>query len=162
MSNRTPNTDRYKSRETAMFVNEHLSRRLKVRTYSALMTHLASEQLSVDALISMAASNELVGFIRGFGRVSANDLRSVLIDIGKIEKQFDTDTKARLIEFDGEIDKTTMSDVLLITARNIEDAFLSAGANPVQDYNYVDLFTLALPFVLESWKVSDGQLTLTV
>ncbi len=45
-----------------------------------------------------------------------------------------------------------MSDEYLAIAYNIEQALLDAGAEPRKDYNYLDLFTLAQPMLIEFWK----------
>jgi len=45
-----------------------------------------------------------------------------------------------------------LDDFLFTVAESIEEAFLSAGAQPGKDYHYRDLFTLAAPFAIEQWK----------
>ena len=44
------------------------------------------------------------------------------------------------------------SDFYVIMAKNIEDALMTARAEPGKDYTILDLFRLAQPFVVEQWK----------
>jgi len=60
--------------------------------------------------------------------------------------------ETHLIRFVGSTEPETLEDLLLIMAKNVEEAMLSAGATPGKDYTYRDLFTLATPFVLKVWK----------
>ena len=55
----------------------------------------------------------------------------------------------------GETDATCLEDLLLVIAKNIELSMLAAGATPVVDYTYLDLFELAAPFALSVFEKSD-------
>lgn len=50
------------------------------------------------------------------------------------------------------LDETSFNDVLVMFARNIEDALIEAGAEPGVDYSRLDLFKLAQPYVMERFK----------
>ena len=54
-----------------------------------------------------------------------------------------------------------LSDLLLIMAKNVEAAYLSAGAIPGKDYTMRDLFTMGLPFALKVWEDSNGDIGYT-
>ena len=64
-----------------------------------------------------------------------------------------------LIRLVGSTDPTCLEDLLLVMAKNVEATLRAAGAKPGTDYNHRDLFTMALPFAVEVWKKSDGQMT---
>lgn len=53
---------------------------------------------------------------------------------------------ARLIKVYETYDQESLTDHLLIMAKDIEDALLQAGATPGKDYTYVKLFELAVQF----------------
>lgn len=55
----------------------------------------------------------------------------------------------------GETDATCLDDLLLVMAKNMELSMLAAGATPVVDYTYLDLFMLAAPFALSVFEKSD-------
>ena len=59
-------------------------------------------------------------------------------------------------------DPTTLTDLLLVMAKNVEDAILETGsAVPGVDYTLRDLFMLAQPFALNVWKNSKNKVTFT-
>jgi hypothetical protein len=61
--------------------------------------------------------------------------------------------KERLIQFEADcVGETYLQDFLTIVAQNIETSFLQSGAEPGKDYNYRDLFQLAVPFVRDHAK----------
>ena len=60
--------------------------------------------------------------------------------------------RTHLIHYVGGNDTTSLEDLLLVVAKNIEEAMLTAGAEPGKDYTYRDLFTLSLPFAVDTWK----------
>jgi hypothetical protein len=62
--------------------------------------------------------------------------------------------ESHLIRFVGKTEPEALEDLLLIMAKNVESAMVTAGAEPGKDYTYRDLFTLAMPLVLEVWKTS--------
>ena len=62
--------------------------------------------------------------------------------------------ETHLIRFFSSTEPEALEDLLLIMAKNVEEAMLMAGAKPGEDYTYRDLFTLATPFVLEVWRTS--------
>lgn len=45
-------------------------------------------------------------------------------------------------------DVNYISDALLVVASNIEDTLLLNGAEPGKDYSYMDLYNLAMKYVL--------------
>jgi hypothetical protein len=49
-------------------------------------------------------------------------------------------------------DHSTLEDLLLVMAKNVEDSLLEAGAKPGKDYTLLDLYKLAQPFALETFK----------
>ena len=49
----------------------------------------------------------------------------------------------------GSVDMTALEDVLLVMAKNMENALRSAGAKSGEDYKIKDLFEMATPFALE-------------
>jgi hypothetical protein len=65
------------------------------------------------------------------------------------------DVFSELIGPIGETDATCLEDLLLVIAKNIELSMLAAGATPVVDYSYLDLFELAAPFALSVFEKSD-------
>ena len=52
------------------------------------------------------------------------------------------------------------SDNLYVFISAIEDALLTAGAEPGKDYNYTDLLVSAVPFLKNSWKT--GKITVSI
>ncbi|WP_444913268.1 hypothetical protein [Microbulbifer sp. PAAF003] len=66
-----------------------------------------------------------------------------------------------LIQRFEEVDQTDLTDMLMIAARNVEDALIQSGATPGKDYNILDVYTLAQPFALELFRTND-QATFTV
>jgi len=63
-----------------------------------------------------------------------------------------------LIPYVGGTDPTALEDLLLVLAKNVEEALVASGAEPGKDYQRLDLFKLALPFAVETWKQS-GKVT---
>lgn len=63
-----------------------------------------------------------------------------------------TTVPEQLIRHVNQTDPTALPDLLLLMAKNVESAFLEAGAVPEKDYTFRDLFTMGLPFALEVWK----------
>lgn len=53
-------------------------------------------------------------------------------------------------------DATTLEDLLLIMAKNMEQSLIEAGATPGKDYSVRDLYTWATPFALEVFKKNDS------
>jgi len=49
-------------------------------------------------------------------------------------------------------DHTTLEDLLLVMAKNVECSLMEAGAKPGKDYTLLDLYKLAQPFALETYK----------
>jgi hypothetical protein len=49
-------------------------------------------------------------------------------------------------------DITALEDLFLCMAATIEDSLLQAGAEPGIDYSRLDLYKLAQPFVLHTYK----------
>lgn len=41
----------------------------------------------------------------------------------------------------------TLTDYLLIIARDVEDSMMSAGAEPGKDYTYLDIFKMAVELI---------------
>ena len=54
-----------------------------------------------------------------------------------------------------EVDQTNLTDMLMIAARNVEDALIQSGAIPGKDYNILDVYKLAQPFALELFQKND-------
>lgn len=61
------------------------------------------------------------------------------------------DTQPLIPKFN-EIDTNDAQDLFIIAAAAIEQALMQTGAEPGTDYNKLDLFNLAQPFVLERFK----------
>lgn len=59
-------------------------------------------------------------------------------------------------------DPNTLEDLLLIFAKNIENSLIQAGAVAGQDYNFLDLYKLAQPFVLEKFKKEDSGISYAI
>ncbi|KRB07975.1 hypothetical protein [Lysobacter sp. Root690] len=51
-------------------------------------------------------------------------------------------------------DATTLEDLVLVMAKNIEHSLIEAGATPGEDYTMRDLFNWSTPFALEVFKKS--------
>ncbi len=64
-----------------------------------------------------------------------------------------------LISYKHNTDTSALEDLLLVMAKNVESAFLEAGATPGEDYSFRDLFTMGLPFALEIWKKNGDKMT---
>ena len=58
-------------------------------------------------------------------------------------------TKKLIADF-GECDASTMTDILSVAARDIEDALIQCGATPGTDYSYKDLFGWAVAIMASS------------
>ena len=56
----------------------------------------------------------------------------------------------------------TLEDILLIFAKNIENSLIQAGAIAGQDYNILDLYKLAHPFVLEKFKENTSNISYAI
>ena len=56
----------------------------------------------------------------------------------------------------------TLDDLFICLAGTIEDSLQTAGAMPVKDYNYLDLFKLAQPFALNCFQNKDRPVLFTV
>lgn len=54
-------------------------------------------------------------------------------------------------------DPSTLEDIVLIMAKNIEHAYIEGGAIPGKDYDIRDLYTAAMPFALHVFKA--GKIT---
>lgn len=54
-------------------------------------------------------------------------------------------------------DQSTLQDCWLVTASEIEQSLIEAGATPGEDYGYLDLYKLAMPVVVE--RVKNDQIT---
>ena len=57
------------------------------------------------------------------------------------------------------LDETSLHDVQLMFAKNIEDALIECGAVPGDDYTLLDLFRLAQPYVLERFRTDNLSYT---
>jgi len=55
----------------------------------------------------------------------------------------------------GETDPSTLEDLILIMAKNVERALIEGGAVPGEDYTILDLYGFARPFALEVFKTKD-------
>ncbi|MBU2740673.1 MULTISPECIES: hypothetical protein [Acidithiobacillus] len=60
-----------------------------------------------------------------------------------------------LIRQVGKADASTLEDLLLIMAKNMERSLMEAGATPGKDYSIRDLYTLSTPFALEVFKKNE-------
>ena len=58
----------------------------------------------------------------------------------------------KLIKDYNNIQADTFEDYFMAIAKNIEESLLQSGATPGKDYNIIDLYKLAQPFVLEQFK----------
>ena len=52
-------------------------------------------------------------------------------------------------------DASTLEDLLLIMAKNMELSLIEAGATPGEDYTIRDLYNWSTPFALEVFKKKD-------
>jgi hypothetical protein len=68
----------------------------------------------------------------------------------------------RLIADFGRTDPTTLEDLLLVMANNIEASLLQAGATPGEDYSFRDLYNWATPFALEVFRNDKANITFAV
>lgn len=69
------------------------------------------------------------------------------------------ENKDRLITY-MDANPKVLEDLMLIMARNMESAFILAGAEAGKDYTVKDLFELAQPFALHVFKKSDTEFTI--
>jgi hypothetical protein len=60
--------------------------------------------------------------------------------------------------FEG-LDETSLHDLWIMLAKNVEDALQECGAEANEDYTRLDLFQLAQPLVTEQFRA--GNLTFT-
>lgn len=67
--------------------------------------------------------------------------------------------KNRLIREITKTDPSTLEDLILAMAMNIESSLIEAGAKAGQDYSFKDLWTWATPFALEIFKDKDRAIT---
>lgn len=67
--------------------------------------------------------------------------------------------KTRLIRDISVTDRSTLEDLILVMAMNIEESLLEAGAIAGKDYTYKDLWTMAMPFALEIFKDKESRIT---
>lgn len=54
-------------------------------------------------------------------------------------------------------DTNDVQDMLSAMAANVEDALIESGAEPGKDYQILDVFKLAQPFVLEMFKSRESM-----
>lgn len=72
-------------------------------------------------------------------------------------------TRERRLVFPAEhFNKNSISDLLVILMANVEDALLESGAIPHQDYNRLDLFKAATPFVVSMFEDTTNPLTFVI
>lgn len=64
-----------------------------------------------------------------------------------------------LIKPFGLTDPSTLEDLLLCMAANVEDSLLQAGATPGKDYTILDLYKLAQPFALHTFTAPEADVT---
>lgn len=57
-----------------------------------------------------------------------------------------------LIERDKDYVAGSFPDDFVLTAMEIEDSLIEAGAVPGKDYSFVDLYSLATPFMLQIYR----------
>jgi hypothetical protein len=55
-----------------------------------------------------------------------------------------------------------LDNLLLIMAKNVEEALIKGGARPGIDYSILDLYELAQPFALEIFRKNIATMTYTV
>lgn len=65
--------------------------------------------------------------------------------------------KKHLVRRHSNYDKNSLTDLIVLTMANIEDSLLEAGANPLVDYDYLDLLREAGPFVLSMYNQKGGD-----
>ncbi len=53
-------------------------------------------------------------------------------------------------------DPSTLEDLILVMAMNVERSLIEAGAQPGSDYTYQDLFNMATPFALEVFRRNES------
>jgi hypothetical protein len=64
-----------------------------------------------------------------------------------------------LIPYKGKLEISTLEDLLLTMAKNMEYALQEAGAVKEKDYKILDLFELAKPFALEIFSKKNNEMT---
>lgn len=57
-----------------------------------------------------------------------------------------------LIKKKTNVGENDMEDCIMLIAAKIEDSLMDAGAKPGQDYTLLDLYKLALPFVVHRFQ----------
>ena len=65
----------------------------------------------------------------------------------------------RLINFDKARPDVALEDLMLCMAYCVEEAMLSAGAEPGRDYKMLDLFQVGAPFALEVFSKPSNDIT---
>ncbi|MBS7814773.1 hypothetical protein J7560_04980 [Wohlfahrtiimonas chitiniclastica] len=58
-----------------------------------------------------------------------------------------------------QIDTDHIQDALSLLAANIENSLLSHGAEPGKDYTYIDLYNLAMRYLLADYPPKDSCIT---
>jgi hypothetical protein len=66
--------------------------------------------------------------------------------------------ETHLIPNKGIINPTTLPDLMLVMAKNMEYALKEAGAEKGKDYKILDLFNLAKPFAESVFVKSNGNI----
>ncbi|WP_431067723.1 hypothetical protein [Methylotuvimicrobium sp.] len=51
-----------------------------------------------------------------------------------------------------------LEDLFMCMAATIEDSLMQSGAKPGVDYSYLDLYKLASPFVLHTYKLPEANI----
>lgn len=68
-------------------------------------------------------------------------------------------SKSKLIRDFASVDPSFLGDFYICVAKSIENSLLEAGATAGEDYNIIDIYTLAQPFVLERFKAGNLDLS---
>lgn len=58
-----------------------------------------------------------------------------------------------------QIDTDHIEDALSLLAANIENSLLAHGAEPGKDYTYMDLYNLAMKYMLADYPPKDSDIT---
>jgi len=67
--------------------------------------------------------------------------------------------KTRLIRNITVTDRSSLEDLILVMAMNVEESLSEAGAIAGKDYTYRDLWTMAMPFALDVFKDKESRIT---
>ena len=75
------------------------------------------------------------------------------------KEQIELYNEQYIIPYKGKLEMTTLEDLMLTMAKNMEYALQEAGATKEKDYKILDLFELAKPFALEIFSKENNEVS---